>query len=161
MCEIDTKDIITVLIAITALFLSVFNFFKDKRKSKNNFLRLVVIVKSLKREFSSLHFNHGMLNFIPGSETEKVYQTAFTEKSTIIDKKLSIIYELLMENHIISEKDITEVLENLNIIEEELFELMNYEIKDRNDMEIAKGFINPTYHCIEAVERIITEYEGK
>ncbi|WP_269053116.1 hypothetical protein [Sporosarcina sp. G11-34] len=102
-----------------------------------------------------------MLNFIPGSETEKVYQTAFTEKSTIIDKKLSIIYELLMENHIISEKDITEVLENLNIIEEELFELMNYEIKDRNDMEIAKGFINPTYHCIEAVERIITEYEGK
>jgi len=151
------KDYLTVMISVSALFISWFNYQRERKKSKNILLRLLVLSKAIKKDFESLRFNHRMLHFLPGNRNED-YEKPFQVQKESLEKKIAQFYELLLLNQKISDEDVLLILDSLMKLEQYLFELNSTQIDNFDDLDSTRAITNPMNREIELIESLVQQY---
>lgn len=154
----DLKDYFTLGIAILALVISFINFLRERKKSGNVLMRLIILTESIKSDFDQLKFDHSMIHLLPGFKNEE-FQIPFNAKMKSLESKVSTYYDLLLQNQKISDFDVKKILKGLSVIEENLFELTSYPVDKLEDLETTRAFINPIIKEIEIIESVVQQYE--
>lgn len=153
-------DLAALVISLLALSFTTLTYLRARRKTKNQFVRLIILTKSIRRDLESIHFNHGLIHFIPGEKYNESAEESFNEKMHTVRLKIEKFYELLILDKKISSGDLLQLFECLTIIEDNLFELFHYTIENMEDLEVTKSMINPIGMQMEIIEKIIEEYNN-
>lgn len=154
----EYKDFITIGISLLALLVSGTTYLRERKKSKNISLRLLMLSEAIKGDFQSLKFLHSMIYFIPDMKN-KEYEASFNSKKISLESNIAKFYDLLLLNQKISDEDVKLILRSLLSIESNLFELAAYTVESQEDLEVTLAFVNPIYDELETIGRIVKEYD--
>lgn len=154
----EIKDMLIVGVSVLALTISFWNYLRDRKKSKNGFLRLVVLTQALKNDFDRLAFNYRMLHFIPGKINED-YIGAFNSSKNSLENKIKQFYDLLLLNQNFSEVDMKKVLKSLMELEQNLYDLYYSQIDNFEDLESTRAITNPMDEEMKHIESLINQYD--
>lgn len=156
----DFKWIAPVTISLIALYFTYQNYLKVKKLDENSMIRLIVASETLITDFDTLRNRHSLVHIFPGEIAEDYYDELVASYRRV-ESKIELIFDLLLNNKKISDKDIRRIIKKLEDVESQFIELKHLKILSQDEMGIAQSYINPMYRDIEEIGSVLGEYDTK
>lgn len=142
-------------ISIVALIISIYSWYVHIRKTETYFIRIKTLLKGIVRDINSIHFSFNSIHLIPGEQYIESHELSLSERRGILEKKLNLFSDHLVEDLKISNNDKEQIFEYLIEVEDSLFELYHFVVEEKEDLQVSQSFINSMLKSVDKIENII------